>query len=163
MQNTTNIEKELDQTTKETKQMTDEQLQQSVAQAEQDATTLNYAKWSFQQVRAKRPNDHELWQQQRDAVLARQQSDNAETRRKYLAGLEAAKAEKQRESDAEIDRQLEPQKQTLMREWLANHPNETANDFEKKAWIHLRQNLIEQRKTESLNAEIKSASGRYSL
>ncbi len=143
--------------------MDNDQLQQAVAQAEQDAITLDYAKWSFQQVRAKRPNDHELWQQERDHLLARQQSDNAELRRKRLDGLEAAKAERQREYDAEIDRELEPTKQTLMRGWLANNPNFTESDFEKKAWVHLRQNLIEQRKTDALNAEIKSASGRYSL
>jgi hypothetical protein len=109
--------------------------------------------------------DHDLWKRERDAVLARWQANNDETRAKYLAGLAAEKAQKQREYDAEIDAELEPTKQTLMRGWLANNPTQTPNDFEKKAWIHLRQNLIEQRNNQSLEAELQSqrASGRYSF
>jgi hypothetical protein len=145
--------------------MTDEQLKQSITQAEQDNITLDFTKWSFQQRQAKLPSSHELWQQEHDAVLARQQAENTELRQRYLAKLQAAKAEKQREYDAELDRELEPQKQRLMREWLANNPNFTATDFDKKAWIHLRQNLIAQRQSESLQAELQSqlSTGRYSL
>jgi hypothetical protein len=145
--------------------MTDEQIKQQIAQVEQDEITLNYSKWSEQRRRAELPTDHNLWQQQRDAVLRRQQSDNAEAGRRHRATLEAAKADKQREHDAEIDRELEPQKQRLMREWLANNPSLTATDFEKKAWQHLRTNLIERRSADSINAEIErhTATGRYSL
>ncbi len=134
-------------------------------QTAQDQITLDYSKWSQQRTRAGLSNSHEMWQQERDDVLARQQNQNAELRRKYLDGLKDAKAEKQREYDAEIDRELEPQKQRLKREWLANNPTQTPNDFEKKAWIHLRQNLIEQRNNQSLEAELQSqrASGRYSF
>jgi monoamine oxidase len=145
--------------------MTHKELEQSIAQAEQDAITLDFTKWSDQQRRANLPADHNSWLAVEAETLARQQSDNAEVRRKYLAKLEAAKAEKRREYDAELDRELEPQKQRLMREWLANNPNFTATDFEKKAWIHLRKNLVEERKTEAFNANIEAAraSGRYSL
>jgi hypothetical protein len=145
--------------------MTDKELKQSIIQAEQDAITLDYPKWSFQRRQAKLPDDHSIWQIQRDQTLARQQSENAEVRRKYLANLQAAKAEKQREYDAELDSELEPQKQKLRREWLANNPNFTATDFEKKAWIHLRKNLLEEREQAALDANIRSAkaTGRYSL
>jgi hypothetical protein len=143
--------------------MADEQIKQQIAQAQQDSITLDYSKWSAQRIQAKLPNDHDLWQRQRDAVLRRQQSDNAEAGRKYRAKLEAAKAEKRREYDAEIDRELEPQKQRLMREWLANNPNFTATDFEKKAWHLLKENLIEQRNAEAFEAEKQRAAGRYSL
>jgi hypothetical protein len=134
-------------------------------QSEQDSITLDYSKWSFQQRQAKLSTDHDLWKQERDAVLARWQTNNDETRRKYLAGLENEKAQKQAERDKQIDTGLEPTKQTLMREWLANNPNETAADFEKKAWQHLRANIIEQRNSEAFQAELQSqrASVRYSL
>ncbi|CAN5176405.1 hypothetical protein BH20ACI1_BH20ACI1_20130 [soil metagenome] len=145
--------------------MTDEQLKQSVAQAEQDAITLNYAKWSFQQVRAKRPNDHETWQQERDAVLARQQSENAETRRKYLAKLAAEKAEKQAERQRQIDIELAPEKKRLQNQWLVDHPGKTESDFNKEAWLLLRENLIEARNNQTLEAEKQRqlSTGRYSL
>ncbi len=145
--------------------MTDKEIQQQIDKAEQDAITLDYTKWSFQQRQAKRPTDHNLWQQERDRVLARQRFDNAAAGRKYRASLETAKAEKQREHDAQIDSELEPQKQTLMREWLANHPGKTKDDFNKSAWIHLRQNLVEQRNNDVMNAEMQkqSATGKYSL
>ena len=145
--------------------MTEQEIKEQNARAEQDAITLDYSKWSFQQRQAKRSDDHSLWQQERDRVLARQRSENAEAGRAYRTSLDAVKAEKQREHDAETDRQLEPQKQMLMREWLANNPTLTETDFDKKARQHLRANLIEQRNADAMNAEIQrqTASGRYSL
>jgi hypothetical protein len=145
--------------------MTDEQkkIQESMAQIEADNINLDYSKWSFERRRAGLPFTHELWQNARDQTLARMKAENAFLRGKYLAGLEAARAEKQRENDAEIDRELEPQKQRLMREWLVNHPNETADSFGKKAWIHLRQNLIEERNADAFHAEVErqKASGLF--
>jgi hypothetical protein len=138
----------------------EEQIKQ---QSEQDNATFDYDKWSFARRQAKLPADHDLWKQERDAVLARWQANNDETRRKYLAGLENEKAAKQAERDKQNDIELEPTKQTLMREWLANNPNETAADFEKKAWQHLRTNLIEQRNNEAFELERQRASVRYSL
>jgi hypothetical protein len=145
--------------------MTDQEIKQQIDRAMQDAITLDYSKWATQQRQAKLSDNHDLWQIERDRTLARQQSDNNEARRKHLASLDAAKAEKRRESDAETDRRLEPQKQTLMREWLANHPDKTAEDFNKSAWIHLRENLIGQEKANALDADIKAqlSTGRYSL
>ncbi len=145
--------------------MTETELKERIAQAEQDAVTLDYTKWSAQRIQAKLPNDHNLWQFERDRTLARQQSDNAEAGRKYRATLQTAKAEKRREYDAEIDRELEPQKQRLKREWLANNPNQTPADFEKKAWAFLKGNLIEQREAAKMEHTKRqlSASGRYSL
>jgi hypothetical protein len=143
--------------------MTD--LEKMQWQTEQDQITLDYSKWSFQQRQAKLSTDHDLWKSERDAVLARWQANNDQTRAEYLTKLAAEKAAKQSERDAQIDLELEPTKQTLMRGWLANNPNETAADFEKKAWQHLRTNLIEQGKAESFEAELQAqmASGRYSL
>jgi hypothetical protein len=141
--------------------MTDEQIKQQIAQAEQDEVTLDYTKWSFQQRQAKLPTDHKLWQIERDRTLARQRSDNAEAGRKYRAKLEAEKAEKQREHDAEIDLELAPAKKRLQNEWLAAHPNETAAGFEKKAWHLLKENLIEQL-LENDTRQMQET-GRYSL
>jgi hypothetical protein len=134
-------------------------------QTQQDAITLDFSKWSQQRTRAGLSNNHGLWQDQRDDVLARQQASNAELRRKRLAGLEAAKAEKQSERDAEIDRELEPQKIRLRNEWLANNPTLTAADFESKAWHLLKTNLIEQGETDNQEAVRNSLlkSGRYAL
>jgi hypothetical protein len=145
--------------------MTDEQIKQQIAQSEQDAITLDYTKWSAQRIQAKLPNDHSLWQFERDRTLARQKWDNAAARRKHLEGLEIARNAKQAEADAQIELELQPEKRRLQNEWLANNPTQTAADFEKKAWIHLRQNLIEQRTKEAFEAELQAqrASGRYSL
>jgi len=144
--------------------MTEKETQQ-YHQAQQDAITLDYSKWSDQQRRAKLSTDHDLWQQQRDAVLRRQQSDNAEARRKYLDGLAEQRKAKQDEADAELELSLTLEKQQLRNAWLADHPNDTAADFEKKAWHHLKANLIEQRKAAAMeaNTEQLKQTGRYSL
>jgi hypothetical protein len=145
--------------------MTDQQIQEKYNQTIEDEITLDYPKWSFQQRQQKLPDDHGLWEQQRDAVLARRQRINEAARASHLADIEARRKDRQAEADAQIDLELEPKKQTLMREWLANNPNETAADFEKKAWHHLRTNLIEQRNNEVFEAEKQRqmSTGRYSL
>jgi hypothetical protein len=101
---------------------------------------------------------------ERDETLARQQIENDELRRNRLARLASAKDEKRREHEREIDVELEPAKQRLKRDWLANNPAFTESDFEKKAWVLLRQNLIEERNTASLSAEMQAqmAKGRFS-
>ena len=145
--------------------MTDKEIQEQNSRAEQDIITLDYTKWSFQQRQSRRADDHDLWQSERDRVLDRQRSQNAASRVRYLQDLEGKKRAKQRADNAETDRRLEPQKQTLMREWLANNPDKTAEDFDKSAWQHLRANLIEQAESDAYNAEIRqqSETGRYSL
>jgi hypothetical protein len=137
-----------------------EKIKQQMAQAEQDALNLDYGKWSFEQRRANLPNDHSLWQQVRDRTIQRQQAENSELRRKYLAGLEAAKADRQRERDAEIDLELAPTKKRLQNEWLANNPTQTVTDFEKKAWHLLKENLLEQHNADSLDAEVERQKAR---
>ncbi len=90
--------------------MTDEQIKQQIAQAEQDAITLDYTKWSAQRIQAKLPNDHNLWQFERDRTLARQKWDNAAARRKHLEGLETARNAKKAEADAQTELELQPEK-----------------------------------------------------
>ncbi len=140
-------------------------MNQKFTQSEQDTISMDFDRWSHQQRQLKLDASHDRWRQEKEAVLSRWQSENDATRREYLAGLEAAKAEKQSQHDREIDAELEPAKQTLMRGWLANNPDQTPADFEKKAWQHLRANLIEQRKADAFDAELRAAkaSGRYSL
>ncbi len=132
-------------------------------QTEQDAITLDYSKWSFQRRRAGLSTDHDLWKDQRADVLARQQAENTVIRQKYLAGLEAKKAEKQAEHSAEIDRELEPTKHRLMRRWLADHPDKNEADFNKLAWKYLKQNLVEERELDNQEAVRNSLlkTGRY--
>jgi hypothetical protein len=143
--------------------MTQTEIEKQVDQAQQDAITLDFSKWSFQQRQAGKPHDHESWQTARDYVLSRQRTDNGIARYQHLSKIAEAKAAKHREHEREIDRELEPKKQRLMRQWLADNPTFTESDFESKAWIHLRQNLIEELEDASQAAEIKRqlASGRY--
>ncbi len=128
--------------------------------------TSDYTRWSDEQRKAKLSTDHSLWEQERDRAKARWDAGNAETRRQYLASLEAKKSEERRADEQQIDVELLPQKLTAMREWLAHPANagKTEADFNKLAWTHLRANLIEQRKNDGFQSEIQSqlASGRYS-
>jgi hypothetical protein len=142
-----------------------EKIKQQMAQIQQDDTNLDYGKWSFERRRAGLPTNHELWTDARDQTLARQKAENAETRRNYLAKLDDEKKARQAETDAQTDLELAPEKRRLQNEWLVNNPTQTAADFEKKAWHLLKENLIEQRNADSLNAEIQrqKASGIYSL
>ncbi len=143
--------------------MTD--LEKMTWQTQQDQITLDYPAWSQQRTRAKLSNNHGLWEEQRDDVLARQQAENTVIRQKYLNGLASARAEKQAEHNAEIDQSLEAKKQQLMRQWLADHPDKNAADFDKLAWTYLRQNLVEQSEQDNREAVRNSLlkTGRYAL
>ncbi len=145
--------------------MTDAEIQNQINQAEQDAITLDYTKWSKQKREAKLPDAHSLWQIERDETLARQRSSNAETRARYNIKLEAERAAKKADADAQTEIQLQPEKRRLQNEWLANNPTQTAADFEQKAWHLLKENLIEQHNAASLEAEKQRQmeTGRYLL
>jgi len=143
--------------------MTQAEINERHEQQMQINTTLDYTKWSAERRRSGLSTDHDLWQKERDYVMREQHTSNIETRRKRLAGLEAAKAEKRREHEREIDAELLPTKLRLKRDWLANNPTFTESDFESKAWVHLRQNLVEERAEAAREAEIAAqmATGRY--
>ena len=143
--------------------MTDKELQDQINRAKQDAITLDYTKWSFERRQRGYSADHDLWQRERDAVLSRQRYDNDAARQQYLSKLEAEKEEKRREYELKIDAELEPQKQRLKHDWLANNPSFSEADFESKAWVYLRQNLLEEREANAANAEIERqlSTGRY--
>jgi hypothetical protein len=143
--------------------MTNIELQQEIDRAQQDAITLDFSKWSFQQRRAGKVFDHQSWQTARDAVLQRQRWDNATARNQRLSQEQAVKDAKAREYETQLDAELLPTKLRLKRDWLANNPTFTESDFEQKAWHLLKGNLLEERETDAANAEIKRqlASGRY--
>jgi hypothetical protein len=101
-----------------------------------------------------------LWQKERDYVMREQYTTNIETRRKYLAGLQEKKDAAARADERAIDAELLPKKLRLKRQWLADNPTFSEDDFEAKAWIHLRQNLVEEREEAGHVAEIKRQLGR---
>jgi hypothetical protein len=116
---------------------------------------LDFTAWSARERRAGKPHDHASWQSVRDAAIFDSKWENAKARSEYLATLAEKKAVEERKHQREIDAELLPQKQRLMRQWLADNPTFTEADFETKAWIHLRQNLIEERTDAARAAELK--------
>src|SRR6185369_16600880 len=136
--------------------MTEQEIKQKIEQAKQDEITRNFTTWSAEQRRLKKPDNHALWQQEYDGMRARQRSDNDAARRQYQDGLAAQRAERQKEAEAKLEKDLQPQKEALKRDWLANNPSFNASDFETKAWPLLKGNLVEQRKREALDAEMQA-------
>ena len=124
-----------------------------------------YQQQRAEKFRKERQAEHAEHLRQQEITAQNSRDENATLRANYLAGLEAAKAEKQAERDAEIDRELQPKKQRLMRDWLANNPDKNEADFNKIAWTYLRQNLIEQGEMDNREAMRNSLlkTGRYAL
>ncbi len=102
------------------------------------------------------------------AAEAQRQADTAENERlrdRYLAGLAAQRAADEAANNARLEAALAPERDRLERQWVADHPGHSAEDFRRHAWPQLRQNLGDQRAGEHLEAE-KAAlarSGRYGL
>jgi hypothetical protein len=134
--------------------MTAEELKRHEQQL-QNNVTLDYTAWSAQQRRAGKAFDHQSWQTARDAAIFEQKWENARARSQYLATLAEKRDAEARQHEREIDAELLPTKLRLKRDWLANNPTFTEADFESKAWIHLRANLVKEREDLSQAAEIK--------
>jgi len=105
-------------------------------------------------------NQHEA------AAEAQRQADAAENERlrnNYLAGLAAKQAAAQAEQDARLEAALAPERDRLEREWLANHPDHSPEDFRRRAWPQLRQNLGDERAAQHLEAQKEAlrATGKY--
>jgi hypothetical protein len=97
--------------------------------------------------------------------LERQSQANAETRKRYLDGLDAKRAEEHTAAEAAVEAEIAPEHARAEREWLANNAGKTERDFLYDAWPLLRLNIIEQRERQAADA-LKAkllASGRYSF
>jgi len=120
----------------------------------QGYTDAFYQRWAADQAAAK-------------AEQEEMQRANAEARARYLAGLEAKKLEEKQRAEAAIEAELAPQKERAKRQWLYDHPDKEAKDFERNAWPLLKANLLEEQDEQRLQAEIEAQrrrnSGRYSI
>ena len=104
-------------------------------------------------------------ERERERQLEEQRRENQRARDEYLAGLEAKRAEERKRAEQALDRELEPHKQRMKRDWLVAHPDKTETDFERQAWPLLRQNAIEDQREQQIQATMAEMrrSGRYSL
>lgn len=90
---------------------------------------------------------------------------NAIAGKQIEAGLEAKREAERQDREARIDAELEPEKQRLQRQWLADHPDKTARDFNTHAWPLLRANILEQHKAATFEATRQQLlrSGQYGI
>ena len=84
-----------------------------------------------------------------EAEEAREQVErvraNDEARTAYLAKLDAEKAARRAVHEAELEREIAPERERVMHEWLANHVGKTEQDFMSAAWPTLRLNVLAER------------------
>ncbi len=92
-----------------------------------------------------------------EAAAARQaEADAAENQRlrdRYLSGLAAQRAADEAGNNARLEAALGPERIALERQWLADHPDHTPEDFRRRAWPQLRAGLREQRAREHFEAQ----------
>ncbi len=106
---------------------------------------------------------YEAEQAQAAADEAARAQANEEARERRLATLEATRAAQRQRDQAAIDAELAPTKERLKRQWLADHPDGTAADFEARSGPLLRKNLVEdgrERAVEETRASLL-ATGQY--
>ncbi len=146
--------------------MTNEEQQQSQARFRQilqnEIDTSDINKWQNQRRTDGLPYDWQSWKDARERALSELKTSAEYSARKHRADIDAKRIAEAEESERLA---LEPEKRRLKNEWLANHPDKTPKDFEEKAWQPLRENLIEQRENDALEAEMQAAktSGIYGL
>ncbi len=101
-----------------------------------------------------------------EAEEARQQVEalraNDEARTAYLASLDAEKAARRAVHQAEIEREIAPERERVMYEWLANHAGKTEQDFMRDAWPHLRLNVLAEREQRIAEANRAALLARHS-
>jgi len=125
----------------------------------------DYYSYATRQAIARQRAEREAWEEQQREEQAERVRDNAATRQRYLAGLEARRAEVAGRREDAIDAALAPAKERARRDWLIANPDKDAAAFEDAAWPLVRQNLIEDDRQQAVatTAARMRASGRYSL
>jgi len=90
------------------------------------------------------------------AAEAQRQADAAENERlrnNYLAGLAAQRAADEAANNDRLEAALAPERTRLERQWLADHPGHSPEDFRRRAWPQLRANLGDERAAQHLEAQ----------
>ncbi|HEU0178693.1 MAG TPA: hypothetical protein VFV58_30895 [Blastocatellia bacterium] len=81
-------------------------------------------------------------QAEEEQARARNAAENEALRRQREETLDAERKAKRDEAEKSFEAEIAAvHKERLQREWLANHPGETATAFEVEAWPHLLANL----------------------
>jgi hypothetical protein len=88
---------------------------------------------------------------------------NAETRKRYLDGLQAKHDAERQRREAEQEAALAPTKERARRQWLYDHPEMTAADFEARAWPLLKANLLEDEREAAIQREMEAMRRRGSV
>ncbi len=103
---------------------------------------------------------------EREAQEARQTAERHARGLAYFQEQSAkAKADALAKREAAINASLAADKETAKRSWLAEHPGHSAEEFERAAWPHLKQNLLEARDVsaaEIITQELR-ATGNYRM
>jgi ribosomal protein L20 len=97
----------------------------------------------------------EAEQRAADAEQKERKRQNALARKRYLDRLEAERQMQRDEHEAKVEQELAPMKTRLQRQWLVDHPDKDASDFEAQAWPLLRANLLEDRREHLLQNAIE--------
>ncbi|MDQ3255395.1 MAG: hypothetical protein M3R15_16095 [Acidobacteriota bacterium] len=96
---------------------------------------------------------------------AERKRQNDAARSRYLASLEAERAERRAATEAKLEAEIGPERERAMRDWLANHVDNSEKDFLTKAWPHLRKNVLAERERQQYEREVAAvrATGKYSF
>lgn len=136
-------------------------MTEQLSQTEQDVINLDFVKWSAQQLRLKRPTDHNIWKQAKAETEARQANENRMARERRLAAEAEAKTNKQKLDAAELDRTLEPRKEAHKRGWLIANPAYSSTHYEQHVWPLYRQQLIEEQQAAAFEATRQQMAAGY--
>lgn len=98
-------------------------------------------------------------QAERQEKAAREAQEARQTAERHARGLAhfqeqstKAKADAHAKREAATNLSLAADKETAKRTWLADHPGHSAEDFERRAWPHLKANILTAR--EAVAAEV---------
>jgi membrane protein involved in colicin uptake len=90
---------------------------------------------------------------EREALEAKQTAERHARGKAYFQEQSAkAKADALAKTEAALNASLAVDKVAAKHTWLADHPGHSAEDFERKAWPHLKANILDAR--ESAAAEV---------
>ena len=115
---------------------------------------------AYRRMRAQAEADER--ERQATAAAARREQERLKqaAEERHRARLLDARAQEQAAAEAQVDAALEPERVRLERQWLADHPGQTAAAFAKTAWPLLRANLVEQQRAARREALYEAAIAR---
>ncbi len=114
---------------------------------------------SYRRAAAERQAERLAQQQQAEAQREADLRAAADASARHRAKLEAETVTRRQEAEDRLEHELSADRVRLERQWRVDHPDRSADDFDRVAWPLLRATLLQERQAATVAEALRRAAG----